>query len=91
MLESQGITAWIPVFGQYKSELEGFAYDRATDAFTCPAGQALPFQKYDTNQDEGWHKIYWGPCRTCQQCPRKPLCAPRAKRKQINRTLYDAA
>jgi hypothetical protein len=30
-------------------------------------------------------------CRDCQQCPRKPLCAPRAKRKQINRTIYDAA
>ncbi|MCC3155581.1 transposase, partial [Hymenobacter sp. BT770] len=91
LLEAARITAWIPVFGQYKPAIEGFAYDRRTDAFTCPEGQALPFQKYDTNQDGGWHKIYWGPCRTCQQCPRKPLCAPRARRKQINRTIYDAA
>ncbi|ALW86693.1 hypothetical protein AUC43_17370 [Hymenobacter sedentarius] len=91
LLEAAHITAWIPVFGQYKPEIEGFVYDRRTDAFTCPKGQALPFQKYDTNQDGGWHKIYWGPCRTCQQCPRKPTCAPRAKRKQINRTIYDAA
>ncbi|MFD2720475.1 IS1182 family transposase [Hymenobacter monticola] len=91
LLEAQQITAWIPVFGQYKPEIDGFAYDRATDAFTCPEGQARPFQKYDTNQDGSWHKIYWAPCRTCQQCPRKPLCAPRAKRKQINRTIYDAA
>ncbi|WP_426059395.1 transposase [Hymenobacter sp. B1770] len=91
LLEAQRITAWIPVFGQYKAELPGFTYDPATDAFTCPEGQALPFQKYDANQDGSWHKIYWAPCRTCQQCPRKPTCAPRAKRKQINRTIYDAA
>ncbi|MDB5233616.1 MAG: hypothetical protein JWR44_609, partial [Hymenobacter sp.] len=90
-LEAAHITAWIPVFGQYKPEIDGFAYDRRTDAFTCPEGQALPFQKYDTNQDGGWHKIYWAACHVCQQCPRKPLCAPRAKRKQINRTIYDAA
>jgi len=91
LLEAAHITAWIPVFGQYKPEIEGFAYDRRTDAFTCPEGKTLPFQKYDTNQDGGWHKIYWAACRDCQQCPRKPSCAPKARRKQINRTIYDAA
>jgi transposase len=91
LLETERITAWMPVFGQYKAELPGFAYDAQTDAFTCPEGKPLPFQKYDTNQDGAWHKIYWAACHVCQQCPRKPLCAPRAKRKQINRTIYDAA
>jgi transposase len=90
-LEAARITAWIPVFGQYKPEIEGFTYDRATDAFACPEGKTLPFQKYDTNQDGSWHKIYWAACRDCQQCPRKVTCAPKAKRKQINRTIYDAA
>ena len=90
-LEAAHLTAWIPVFGQYKPQIEGFTHDRRTDAFICPTGQVLPFQKYDTNQDGGWHKIYWTTCRTCQQCPRKPMCAPRARRKQINRTIYDAA
>jgi transposase len=91
LLEARHITAWIPVVGPYKADLDGFAYDPRTDAFTCVEGQALPFQKYDTNQDGAWHKIYWAACHVCQQCPRKPLCAPRAKRKQINRTIYDAA
>ena len=90
-LEADHITAWIPVFGQYKPALPGFTYDRTADAFTCAEGKQLPFQKYDTNRDGGWHKIYWAACRDCQQCPRKPTCAPRAKRKQINRTIYDAA
>uniref|UniRef100_UPI003CE89429 transposase n=1 Tax=Hymenobacter sp. B1770 TaxID=1718788 RepID=UPI003CE89429 len=91
LLEAQHILAWIPVFGKYKPDLDGFAYDARTDAFTCAEGKTLPFQKYDTNQDGGWHKIYWAACRDCQQCPRKPTCAPRARRKQINRTIYDAA
>jgi hypothetical protein len=90
-LEALHVTARIPVFGQYKPEIKGFAYDRRTDAFTCPAVQVLLFQKHDTNQDGGWHKIYLGTCRTCQQCPRTPTCAPQARRKQINRTIYDAA
>ena len=91
LLEARHITAWIPVVGPYKADLDGFTYDPRTDAFTCLEGQALPFQKYDTNQDGAWHKIYWAACHVCQQCPRKPTCAPRAKRKQINRTIYDAA
>jgi hypothetical protein len=71
LLEAAHITAWIPVFGQYKPEIEGFTYDRAADAFTCVEGKQLPFQKYDTNQDGGWHKIYWATCRDCQLSPRK--------------------
>ncbi len=47
------MTAWIPVFGQYKPETQGFAYDRTADQYVCPMGKALPFQKYDTNQDGG--------------------------------------
>ncbi|MBF9224228.1 IS1182 family transposase [Hymenobacter ruricola] len=90
-LEAAHMTAWIPVFGQYKPEIEGFAYDRTTDAFTCVEGKQLLFQKYDTNQDGGWHKTYWATCRDCQQCPRKSTGAPRARRKQINRTIYEAA
>ena len=91
LFEAVHITVWIPVFGKYKPDLDGFTYDRRTDAFTCAEGKTLPSQKYDTNQDGSWHKIYWAACRDCQQCPRKPQCAPRARRKQIDRTIYDAA
>ena len=113
LLESQGVTAWIPVFGQYKPETEGFTYDRATDQYTCPAGKPLPFQKHDTNQDGparrgglhgpapfqkhdtnqdgGWHKIYWAAYSDCQHCPLKATCAPKARRKQLTKTIYDAA
>jgi transposase len=90
LLEAQHITAWIPVFGKYKPDLDGFTYDAPTDAYTCAAGKLLPFRKYDTTADGHWSKIYWATCQDCQQCPLKPTCVPGAKRKQLTRRVYDA-
>jgi len=91
LLEAAHITAWIPVFGQYKAEIDGFTYHAPTDDYTCAAGKRLPFRKYDTRADGAWLKIYWATCSDCQQCPLKPTCVPGAKRKQLTRTIYDAA
>ena len=88
-LEEHGLTPWIPVFGQYKPAVEGFPYDAKTDTYTCPAGKPLPFQKYDTNADGGWRKIYWAAYREGQQCPLQATCAPTARGKQLTRTAYD--
>ncbi|WP_375417152.1 transposase [uncultured Hymenobacter sp.] len=90
LLEAERITAWIPVFGQYKADITGFTYDASTDAYTCTAGKVLPFRKYDVGTDGGWRKLYWATCSDCQQCPLKATCVPGAKRKQLTRTLYDA-
>ena len=76
-LEADHITAWIPVFGQYKPEIEGFRYDAPQDVYHCRAGKVLSFRKYDTRTDGGWRKLYWA------------TCVPGAKRKQLTRTLYD--
>ena len=90
LLEAAQIMAWIPVFGQYKAEIDGFTYDAPRDVYHCRAGKALPFRKYDTAADGHWLKLYWADCSDCQQCPLKPACVPGAKRKQLTRTLYDA-
>ena len=90
LLEAEQITAWIPVFGQYKADIEGFTYDAAQDVYYCQAGKTLPFRKYDTTADGTWLKIYWATCQDCQQCALKPTCVPGSKRKQLTRTLYDA-
>ena len=90
LLEAQAVIARIPVFGQYKAEIEGFAYDARQDVYHCRAGKVLPFRKYDTTTDGHWLKIYWATCQDCQQRALKPTCVPRAKRKQLTRTLYDA-
>jgi hypothetical protein len=90
-LEERGITPWIPVFGQYKAQIESFTYDLATDAYTCEAGKELPFQKYDTSADGSWLKIYWASYQDCHHCPLKSTCVPTARRKQLTRTAYDPA
>jgi hypothetical protein len=81
LLEAQEVTAWIPVFGQYKADIEGFTYDAKQDSYHCQSGKVLPFRKYDTTTDSDWLKIYWATCADCQQCALKPTCAPGAKRK----------
>lgn len=89
LLEQQGITPWIPVFGQYKSIVEGFAYDALADCFTCPAGKQLPFKGYDKQREGGLQKLYWAAHRDCRLCPRKGTCAPKTDKRKITRTAYD--
>ncbi|UOQ64833.1 transposase [Hymenobacter volaticus] len=59
LLEQQGVMPWIPVFGQYKPTVEGFAYDAQADCFTCPAGKLLPFKGYDKQREGGLQKLKW--------------------------------
>jgi hypothetical protein len=88
LLEAAHITAWIPVFGKYKSDLNGFPYDVSTDSYQCPAGKQLTFDKVDTTADGGWVKLYRAPYHECRQCPLKPACIPKGTVKQLTRTIY---
>ena len=90
-LEQRGITPWIPVHGPYKPEIEGFTYDPVADHFTCPAGKRLAFQKYCTDANGGWQKMYRAIYQDCKHCPRKPTCVPKSQCRQITRTAYDPA
>jgi hypothetical protein len=69
LLESQDITAWIPVFGQYKPDILSFTYDPAADQHTCPAGKPLPFQKHDTTVDGDGSKFSGSPITTAKTAP----------------------
>ncbi len=64
LLEAAHITAWIPVFGQYKAEIAGFTYHASTDDYTCAAGKRLSFRKYDTRADGHGKKSTGPPART---------------------------
>lgn len=90
LLEGQGITPWIPVFGKYKPEIEGFAYDKEADCFTCPAGNILAFKNFYSDQDGRLFKRYSASSRDCRRCPRKPTCVPKSTKRKITRTAYDA-
>ena len=90
-LEQRGITPWIPVHGLYKPETEGFPYDPQADRFTCPAGKHVTFQKYTTDANGSWQKMYRAIYQDGKQCPRKPICVPKSQCRQITRSAYDAA
>lgn len=80
---------WIPVFGHYKPEIEGFTYDKATECFTCPAGKPLPFKRFDSDQDGRLSKRNSAATGDCRHCLRKPTCVPKSKSCKITRTAYD--
>ena len=88
-LEQRKLTGWIPVFGKYKPEIEGFPYNRERDEYSCPMNRPLPFKGFTTNKDGTVFKNYWAAPRDCKACPMKPQCAPKKKCKSITRTLYD--
>lgn len=91
LLEQWKITGWIPVFGQYKPQIEGFPYDSEGDHFTCLAGKQLPFKTFATQAEGGWLKIYRADYQDCKHCPLKPTCVPKSQCRQIIRTAYDSA
>lgn len=90
-LEHQGVTPWIPVFGQYKPEAVGFTYHPTADEYRCQADKPLPFRKYSTKADGGWVKHYRADYPDCQHCPLKATCVPYADYKQLVRSAFDAA
>ncbi|GAB3044679.1 IS1182 family transposase [Spirosoma litoris] len=89
LLEGWKITGWIPVFGKYKPQIEGFPYDPEKDHFTCSQGKRLPFKTFDRNADGGLLKVYRAAYQDCQQCPLKPTCVPKSQCRQIIRSAYD--
>lgn len=88
-LERRGITGWIPVFGKFKPDLEGFTYDLKTDSFTCQAGKNLPFKTIEYNPDGKPMKAYWASRTVCMVCPWKTTCTPGRDSKRIVRTNYE--
>jgi hypothetical protein len=90
LLEARGITPWIPVFGQYKPEIEGFTYGKEADCFACPAGKPLPFKRFNSDPDGRLSKRYSAATGDCRRCPRKSTCIPKSKSCKITRTADDA-
>ncbi len=89
LLEGWNITGWIPTFGHYKPQIEGFSYDSEGDYFTCSAGKRLPFKTFASYAETGLLKIYRADYQACQQCPLKATCVPKSQYRQIIRTAYD--
>jgi transposase len=86
-LEQRKITGWIPVFGKYKPEIEGFPYNKEKDR--CPMNKPLPFKGFHITLDGTVQKIYRTTTKDCKLCPMKSTCVPNKSLRQITRTVYD--
>lgn len=86
-LEQNNITGYIPNFGQYKSEREGFTYHKEGDYYTCPKNKKLEFKKIKDNN--GYQvKEYRASRKDCEPCPLRQTCIGKAAfEKRIRETL----
>ena len=86
-LEQNNITGYIPNFGQYKSEREGFIYHKEGDYYTCPENKKLEFKKIKDNN--GYQvKEYRASQKDCVPCLLRQTCIGKvASEKRIRETL----
>jgi IS5 family transposase len=92
-LEAQHITGYIPSFGPYKPEREGFTYDQEHDRYTCSRGVHLPLHLLRTTK-EGYHKkLYRSAVKDGRDCPLRTQCLGQGSSKQledsVDKPYYD--
>jgi transposase len=85
-LEDNNITGYIPNFGQYKHEREGFTYHKEGDYYTCAENKKMLFKKIKDNN--GYEmKEYRSSRKDCAHCPLRSTCIGKSFEKSIRDTL----
>ena len=86
-LEDNDITGYIPNFGLYKAEREGFTYYPQGDYYMCSQGVKLPFKGVRKRSDcNSKVKRYWSTKKDCANCPLKANCSNKQGIKVIEDT-----
>ena len=81
-LEENNITGYIPNFGQYKHEREGFTYHKDGDYYICPKNKKVEFKKIKYNN--GYPaKEYRTSRKDCGPCPLRSVCIGKSPEKKI--------
>ena len=88
-LEKHKITGWIPVFGKFRPQVNGFNYNKETHTYTCPTGKKLPLRSLEHSTEGKPLKAYWTTRSDCATCPLKQKCIPKAGTKRIVKTIYE--
>jgi transposase len=101
LVDERKIEPHIPVFDKSKRtdgtfSRDDFAYDPATDVYTCPAGKQLrTYRRAFTKPRLGVMKDntvrYRASKRDCDACPLKPQCCPNEPARKIIRSIHEAA
>lgn len=76
MIEEKNIDAYIPNFGQYKYEREGFIYNKEKDQYQCTRGNKalLPYKSIRRSHDKHEMKVYRSSETVCKNCPVRTTC-----------------
>ncbi|MGB4971452.1 MAG: IS1182 family transposase [Cyclobacteriaceae bacterium] len=85
-LKKNNITGYIPNFGKYKSEREGFTYHKQGDYYTCPQHKKIEFKKIKSNNGH-LAKEYRTSRTDCGPCPLRSSCIGKSPEKKIVDTL----
>jgi hypothetical protein len=86
-LEENNVTGYIPNFGQYKPQREGFIYDKENDRYTCSRGVHLPFKKLTTTSLGYKMKVYRSSAKDCGPCPLRSVCIGKSDFKKIDDSI----
>lgn len=81
-LEENNITGYIPNFGQYKHEREGFTYHKEGDYYSCQQNKKISFKKIKDNNGYG-AKEYRSSRTDCGPCPLRSSCIGKSPEKKI--------
>ena len=85
-LEQHRITGYIPNFGQYKHEREGFTYHPEGDFYSCSQNKKVQFKKIKDNN--GYPaKEYRTSRKDCAECPLRSSCIGKGAEKKITDTF----
>ncbi len=87
--EDKNIDAYIPNFGQYKPEREGFVYNKEKDRYECRRGNRaiLPFRKTATDSKGYSKRIYRSDNSRCKDCPLRKACIGKSDFKKIEDSI----
>lgn len=89
--QQNNIDAYIPNFGQYKSDREGFIYNSEKDQYECQRGNKaiLPLKKTGPNSNGYVMKVYRSSETVCKNCFLRTSCiGEKTKFKKIDNSIY---
>jgi transposase len=81
-LEEHNITGYIPNFGQYKHEREGFTYHKEGDYYICQQNKKIEFKKIKDNNGYSARE-YRSSRKDCGPCPLRSSCIGKSPEKKI--------
>lgn len=89
LLESRGLTGFIPPHGKYKDERPGFRYDATSDSYFCSQDKRLSFDRLVVDKQGNPKKRYMAKASDCKGCPISEQCKPKkADEKRLHHTYF---